>query len=243
MKFLHHILIVTIGISLAQPLHAQMQRTMTFDASTSFMLRELNAMIVQNEEGLHVEMIMGQPSGDSNPITDELQRGDLILMMNGKRASEVSVLRETYEKLNKGDEVKIGVRRGESRFIVRAIKGDIPENVPGRMVLSIDTDDENAPTLLAELGVLVSDNNSGIQIMSVLEPMLPEELQDQEIADFKIVSINEKTFEQAQSVQAYLNSLDVGASIELEIEKNGLAKTFELTKQESRGNVRMNIDN
>ncbi len=243
MKFFHYFLITTIGIIFAQPLHAQVQRTMTFDASTSFLLQELNAMIIENDEGLLVEMIMGQPSGGSEAMDDELQRGDAILMVNGKRTSSVSVIRETYESLSKGDEIKIGVRRGETRFIVRAVKGDIPENIPGRMVLSFDTDEGNPPTLLPELGVLVTDNESGIQITSMLEPMLPVDLQNQELDDYLIQTVNGKRFEMAQNLQQYLNSLEVVDAIVLKIEKNGSQKTLELEKQEPRGNVRMNIDN
>lgn len=243
MKFTHVLLISMIGIILAEPLSAQVQRTMSFDASTSFLLRELSAMIVQNENGLQVEMIMGGGNPTDQSITDDLKRGDLLLMMNGKRVSEVAIMRELYNSLPDGEEIKVGVRRGDARFIVRAQKGDIPENAPGQMVLSFDAGDGAAPTMLPELGLLISQTDEGIEIMSLLEPLLPDELTTENIEGYLITSINKQSFDEPINIQHYLASLKVGDAIDLELEKDGLTKNLALKKQEPRGNVRMSIDN
>lgn len=243
MKFTHVLMISMIGIILAEPLAAQIQRNMTFDASTSFMLRELSAMIVQNEEGLQVEMIMGRGNTSEDPMTDELKRGDLIIMMNGKRVSDASTIREVYNSLPEGEEIKIGVRRGDTRFIVNAQKGDVPENASGQMVLSFDISDGEPPTMLPELGLLITQNDQGIEIMSLLEPLLPDELKAENIEGYFITSINERSFETPLGIQQYLASLNVGDDILLEVEKDGNALSLTLKKQEPRGNVRMSIDN
>lgn len=243
MKFTHVLLISMIGINLAEPLSAQVQRTMSFDAGTSFLLRELSAMIVQNENGLQVEMIMGGGNPTDQSITDDLKRGDVLLMMNGKRVSEIATMRELYNSLPDGEEIKVGVRRGDARFIVRAHKGDIPENAPGQMVLSFDAGDGAAPTMIPELGLLISQTDQGIEIMSLLEPLLPEELTTENIEGYLITSINKKSFDEPINIQQYLASLKVGDAIDLELEKDGLTKNLALKKQEPRGDVRMSIDN
>ncbi len=232
-----------IGIILAEPLTAQIQRNVTFDASTSFMLRELSAMIVQYEDGLQVDMIMGRGNTTDESTSDELKRGDFIIMMNGKRLSEATEMRELYNSLPKGDEIKVGVRRGDARFIVTATKGDIPESAPGRMVLSLDVGDGPAPTMLPELGLLVSQNDEGTEIMSMLEPLLPEELKAENIEGYFITSINKQSFDEPAKLQQYLASLEVGDAIILEVEKDGMALSLALKKQEPRGDVRLNIDN
>lgn len=222
---------------------AQGQRTMTFDAETSLMLREFNAMLVENDEGIQVELILGGHTQSADPMSDELQQGDLILMMNGKRVSAITQMRADYESINEDDEIKIGVRRGNERFILTAIKGDVPETGPGQMVLSIEGAGANPPVLVPELGLLLTNEDDTIIVQALLDPILPDVLKEANLEGFTVITINGKTFDDANAVQNYLTELAVGDTIDLVVENNGDQKVFTFNKTEPRGGIRMNIDN
>ena len=123
-------IIITLGVITAK---AQETRTMTFDAATSLMLQEFQAMLVEEDGEIKVSVRMG----NSDEPGDKLEQGDFVIMMNGKRTKTIAELRELYESLAKDEEIKIGVRRGEQRFILRKKKGDAPEGGP-RMVMRMD---------------------------------------------------------------------------------------------------------
>lgn len=241
MKYLKTLLLFPLVFSFGESSFAQAQRTMSFDANTSLILRELNAVIVQNDDGIQVDMIMGGHN-EATGSEDDLQRGDIILMMNGERITEITGMRKIYEDLQEEDEIKIGVRRGEQRFIVRASKGDFPESGPGQMVMRIEGAGNNPPVVLAELGLVVAYIDDQIQIQALLEPLMPDELKSEELDGFQIITINGERFEDAESVQSFLTELEVGDSIDLVVEKDGDQKVFTLEKSEPRGGVRMSID-
>lgn len=242
---IRYLLLPAFMIALALPLQSQERRTMTFDASSSLMLPEFSALLTINGNGaLQVEMKMGQHNSDASLMNDQLERGDLILMMNGARVSDIAEMRKQYEGIAEGDEIKIGVRRGVERFILTKIKGDVPEGAQSggmRMVMNMDTDGP-PPIIVPELGLLLADSDSGITIARLLEPLLPAELQATEIAGFTIVSINGQTFENAEELKTFISNIEVGATLDLTLQKDGNEKTISLKKPESRANLSISVD-
>jgi PDZ domain-containing secreted protein len=242
MKIIKTILVILFLLALSDLTMAQRQRTMSFDANTSLLLQELNAMLVQNEDGIQVEMILGGHNQPASANSDDLQRGDFILMMNGERISDVPGMRAIYEAIPNDEEIKIGVRRDNQRFIVSAIKGDIPESQGVRMTMTVDSDDGSPPVIVAELGMILSLIEGQIQIQTLLEPLLPGELKNEDLEGFEIITINGESFDAAADVQAFISALEVGDQIDLVVEKDGDQKVFTFERQEARGAVNMSVD-
>ena len=231
-------------LSLGEPVTAQMQRSMTFDASTSLLIREFTAMLVQNDNAIQVEMRMGGHAPGTNPSeTDQLQRGDTILMINGERTRSIEQMREVYEAIPDNEEIKIGERRGDQRFIVRAKKGDVPESGPGQMVLTLDNNSDSPPTIIPEFGLVLSDNEDQIIVQAVLEQIMPEQLKQNDLMGYQIISINGETFENAAAVKSFVDSIEVGAQLELAIEKDGASKTISFAKPEAQAAMSFSTNN
>ena len=213
---------------------------MSFDASTSLMLSEFQAMLVEEDGKIKVRMRMGS----SDEPGDKLEQGDLIIMMNGKRTKSITELRELYESISKDEEVKIGVQRGEQRFILSKIKGDAPQG-GNRMVMRMETDgDGKAPTVIPELGFLLSDNEKTVTIQRVMNMMLPQELKylDVDLTGFTIVSINGSKPEDAEHAKKMIDELSVGDEISFLFSNESDEISFTIKKPKVNSNINFSID-
>ncbi len=259
------ILFVPVFVLLPHLLEARQAQTMTFDANSSLILQEFTALLTVEEDEIRVRL---QMSGNSNENgEDRLEAGDVVLMMNGKRATDLGTLRTLYESVEDGEEVKIGVRRGEERFILRATKGDVPEgsssggrrvisrtttnapgassiNAPASSVMSFNTDVEGAtPVMVTELGSVLLDRDEKVVVERAIPMIMPEALKSEEIEGYTILSVNGKEYKTAQEVADALKEIEVGEAIELELEKDGDQISIVFNKEASRGNVSFSTGN
>ena len=233
------ILIIPVLIFFPSLSEAQQMQQMEFDASTSLMLQEFQAMLVFENDEISVRMRMG--SGEAEEGADQLERGDVILMMNGKRATDIETLRSIYESVEADQEIKIGVRRGTERFILDAIKGDVPEGGP-RMMMTFDTDDGPPPAIAPEIGAILADRDGAVILDRIIPPMQPEELKALEIEGYSIKALNGETPENADQVLKTLQALEVGADISIIFEKDGDEKSVVFKKQEPRASFTISTE-
>lgn len=233
-------LITIITALLAIPAKAQETRTMTFDAATSLMLQEFQAMLIEENGEITVRVRMG----NSDEPGDKLERGDLIIMMNGKRAGSIAELRKIYDSVSKDEEVKIGVRRGNERFILRKKKGDTPEPGAGgnRMVMSMEMSGDGPATVIPELGLILSDSNNKITIQRVLAPLLPEEFKTLDLVGYSIVSINDEKPENAEDAKMIVDAVEIGSNLTFEFSKPDDDIKITIKKPKAKGNVKLSTD-
>jgi len=233
-------LFIITSILIAIPSKAQERRTMSFDAATSLMLQEFQAMLVEEDGEIKVRVRLG----NSSEPGDKLEQGDLIIMMNGKRTKTITELRELYESVPKDEEVKIGVRRGNDRFILRKTKGDIPKPGEGgnRMVMSMEMSGDGPSTVIPELGLILSDNNEKVIIQRVMEPLLPEEFKELDLAGFSISSINDQKPEDAEDAKMMIDVIETGADITFTFSKSDDEIKITIKKPKANGNVSIRTD-
>lgn len=117
-------LVVLVLIS-ALPGLAQHTVTRRIDASNGVILSEIAAIATPAEEGegLTLNVLPKDMRPKENQGLD-LQEGDRVLMMNGQRIRSADALRELYEAVEQGGEVKLALERGEEHFFVSFEKGD-----------------------------------------------------------------------------------------------------------------------
>ncbi len=234
------VLILPLLFFFPQLSDAQERQMMTFDASTSLMLQEFQSMLVLENDEVIVRLRMGREEAKEG--VDRLEQGDVILMMNGKRATDIEALRSIYDEIEKDAEIKIGVRRGNERFILNAIKGDIPEGGP-RMVMSVDREgDGPAPAIAPELGAVLADVDGKVVIERIIPPLQPDELKAFEIQGYAITKLNGETPENAEQIQSLLAALEIGDEISITLEKEGDEKSIVFKKPESRGSINFSTD-
>ena len=221
---------------------AQQMRTMSFDASSSIILTEFHAILIVEENALQVEMKMGH--NEAQEGIDQLERGDIVLMMNGKRTNDIVSIREIYESVDIDSEIKIGVRRGEQRFILKAIKGAVPEAGGMQMVMTMDSDDSSfQPTIVPALGAVLTDNDGKVKVEKVIPPFLPDELKGVTIEGFFISELNGNKPETAASVKEILEDLEVGAEISITFSNENDAMSITFKKAEPKGDFSFSTDN
>ncbi len=230
---------LTLGLFILQdPAFAQQQ--MTFDASTSLILKELQALVIEEDGQIKVRLRLGNDDGKT-PHKDRLEQGDLILMINGKRVKDMATLRKIYTDTPEGEEIKVGVRRGEESFIVRGIKGDLPESPSpgnGQMVMSFQVDgDGPPPVFLAELGLVVSDRNGKVVVQNVMDMVAPPEITDLNIEKYHLSEIAGEQPESAEEAKELLAAIEPGAELSLTFTKDGDEKTITIIKPESRSRI------
>ncbi len=96
----------------------------TFDAGTTFFIGEIKAAISEQENKLMVDFVPPANVGQDDAQKVDLAQGDEILYINGKRVKTIDALKEGYNSIKTGEEVKLGVKRDEKRFIVSFQKND-----------------------------------------------------------------------------------------------------------------------
>ncbi len=235
------ILLLPLFTLFPQLSNAQQMRTMSFDASTSIMLQEFQTMLVTEDDIVKVELRMGRD--EATPGVDRLEKGDVILMMNGKRIKDIDGLRELYDGIEKGSDIKIGVRRGEERFILSAIKGDVPEGA-SRMIMTFDSDSEDGeqPVIVPSLGILLTNSESDVRISSIIPPMIADDLKSLELEGYIIALFNNEKPESATDLKDKIEAIAIGDSMSFTFEKDGDEMSLSFAKKAPKGNFSITSD-
>jgi len=210
------------------------QQTMTFDANTSMLLMEFSAVLMVENDQLKVQAVIGH----GNTEGDQLKKDDLLIMMNGKRPKDIASIRSLYESIAAGEEIKIGVRRGQESLILRAPKSD-PNNPVGgnRMVMRMETDDASGLKIIASLGLAIIDRDNKAIVEEVLEPLAPDVIKDLDIAGYQLSSVNGTEITDTETAFELIEALDAGSEIKLTFNKEGAEKSVTLPKPEGRGRI------
>jgi PDZ domain-containing secreted protein len=64
------------------------------------------------------------PTSQESEKSIDLKVGDLVLFVNGERVKTLESFNQNYENTTIGEEVKLGIKRGDERFIVSFKKAD-----------------------------------------------------------------------------------------------------------------------
>ena len=114
-------------------------KTMQFNAENSVILRELGAVITEENKKIVVKFIPPKDRRPKEVVGEDIEAGDEVGMANGKRVTAASELRKLYDEAPVGSEFKLGVRRDGQPRIVSFLKKD-PKDVSqgGMMIVSAD---------------------------------------------------------------------------------------------------------
>lgn len=139
MKTLPAILIIFIILfSEASP---QMKK-IEIKSGSIFDIPEVGAIIIKKNNQNVVEYIIPVENRPKEFKNIDLQTNDIILMINGKKADNLEECSEIYNNLKTGEDLRLGVKRGEQMFIVTIVKAD-PKDLPKlkRVIIKDGKDD------------------------------------------------------------------------------------------------------
>lgn len=231
-----YILLTGLFVLLGFKASAQTPRSLTLDAGSSMIMQEFKAVLSEEDGNIKVRLKLGNNDEEG----DQLEVGDFILMMNGKRFKTITELREIYDSIAKDEEVKIGVRRDNERFIITKKKGDVPQPSAGSrsMVMDMSTSGGEAPTIIPELGLVVSDEDDNVIVQRVIDMLLPSDFAGLKLEGHTIKSINGKTPETAEEAKGMIDKLETGMEISFVFAKSGEEIKTTIKKPETRATIR-----
>lgn len=211
---------------------AQNTQTMRLDPSNSLLIQEFQALLTVEGETISVVMRIGRQNAEAG--VDRLEQGDIILMMNGKRTKTIEQLRDIYNSLETDSEIKIGVRRGEERFIINAVKEATTENAP-QMTMSFDNGTfatgEGENIIIQSMGIILTNSEDGVLVSRVIAPMLAEELKPLNIEGYTIVSFNGKKPASATDLKESIDAIAIGDDVAFIFEKDREEKSITFKKK------------
>lgn len=213
---------------------AQDVDVVTLDASTSLLLRELGAVTVADGDAVVVEKLLPAEIRPEAYRKVDVREGDVVMMINGERIHSLDTLRAAYDALAVGAKIKLGMGRGDGRFLVKLAKAE-PEAAGGgpgvhmvRMTVSGDEGGGDVE-LLPELHALLGDRDGLRVVAKVMESDLHE--------DDAIVAIDGKKVDSLADFRAVYGALATGAEYRLSVHRGDADVEVESVKQEFQGKM------
>lgn len=138
--------------------YSQEKKELNLNSDDTFHLHEVGAFIIKDKNNYKVQFVAPENFRLPAYVNVDLKKDDIILKVNGKDLKKVSDLKETYEKLKIGNDLKLEVKRGSKTTIVVIKKADPKDLPPKRPFKPGDKRMENK-VLLAGYGILVAKIN------------------------------------------------------------------------------------
>lgn len=128
------------------------------NSDDTFDLQEVGAFIIKEKDKIKVQFVAPENKRLPGYQNVDLKKDDFILKVNDKDIKKLSELKESYEDLKVGKDLKLEVKRGKNIIMVAVKKAD-PKILPKRHAVNPDFKKMENKVLLEGLGVLISKIN------------------------------------------------------------------------------------
>jgi S1-C subfamily serine protease len=223
-----------IAIAAASPATGQMMIRAGEDGSDIVFLRELGVIAATEDGSGEVRLILVMPQ----PRDVALEEDDLVMMVDGKRIREIATLRDAYEAAAVGDVIKLGVRRGEERFLTSFEKKDPDEMEQGggRMVVmhgpGPDFDDLQP---VEEFGVILGEKDGQVVVAMPL-PVGESAFEPDDV----VTSLNGQAVDSLAGFRKIYDSLAIGDDVAVVVRREDAEVEATRAKAEG-GKIRMQV--
>lgn len=209
--------------------------TKTISMDDAMIIREVGAVVAKQNEKLIIDVVLGNTGQQSADI----EKGDEILMANGKKVSSLKDLRTLYDKATVGTEFKIGLKRGERLQIAAFIKKSDDElNASGGgMVMKLERN--NGDEVLPALGLMFATKGKNVVVSGTLPTASRNFTSLEPEKGDVLVSINGTPVTTAeQFVDAY-DALNEGDHVTIVLSRGGKETTQSFKKPKPMGRMMM----
>jgi S1-C subfamily serine protease len=197
-----------------------------------FVFNELGAVIGKHEGTLQVDFLALQPDQREATYREtDLQQGDQIIMVNGKRAESTVDLKSVYENLKTGDKITLAIKRDKARMMVSFPKGD-PEKQGARIMVRTAPEGADDATPLLPLGILVSESDGQVTVVDALPtpPGFPENIK---FSPGDVISqLQGEPVESISDLEKRYSAIATGEEVEIEVIRDGGVDVFGFLKPE-----------
>ncbi len=196
----------------------EMTTSTTMIEGDIMMLNEVGGVLRASDDGIVVDMVMPSDQRPEEYRSLDLRKGDIIKMVNGKRVKSTEDLTKIYEDCAIGEQIKLGIKRGQGLQIVKFPKADPADSPQVMMMTSFEGNpddmasgghmqtmtiggegDASGLASLVGLGMLPNEDNGKVgvgQVLPFITDVIPENAPEvgdiiQELQGKKITSIKE----------------------------------------------------
>ena len=180
-------------------------------------------LIVQGEEA-RVERRIVPSATDETP---DIQEGDQIIFLNGTRIETTSHLRELFEPIEVGAEVKVGIQRGENKMIRAFAKAEMQNSYSsneGGRVMRFEMGGPEGGAMeglenrgMWPAGFIVGEKDGQVIVGGSMPlPNKAEALADVKAGD-TIVSLNGTEITSVEQLNSEYESIAVGDDVTVEV--------------------------
>ena len=202
------------------------------EAGDIVMLRELGILAgTRGDDADDLEVLMLLP--DADPSVG-IQRGDLLLMIDGKRIHDAAAAREIYDAAEVGQTIKIGFRRGDERFLRSFKKAEEEEGAVRMVMMGGPGADMGDMQPLTEFGAILGEKDGSVVVTMKL-PMDEAAFEEDDV----VKSLNGKAIASLAEFREAYEGLAIGDDLALIVERDGEAIETTRVKAEATGRIRM----
>lgn len=187
---------------------AQIKRMITIEGDM-FEIPEIGGILVEDGENLRVDMAIPKDNRIKAYKDVDLNKGDLVLMMNGKKIDKVRKAKEIYDKLKPGEDVKLGIKRSEEMFIASFKKAD-PKDLPKVVRMVIRNDDSEFAVVLPDDGLLIGSDKEKVIVREKMQHSNNEIKEGDQLEE-----LNGKKIHSTKDFSSIYKSLKTGDKLEM----------------------------
>jgi S1-C subfamily serine protease len=226
-RFLLLTLVGVATFAFTLPSFAQQTQTMRFDASKTVFVHELGAAVGTSDDDDTIRFLFVGPAdmrqGDAASV--DVKTDDVVMMAASKRVRSIDDFREVYESTVVGETFKLGIQRGEERFLrsftrtesqqlgtrVQAGSGGI------RVFRSGGPDDGEETEVLPGLGIILQESEGAVSVaMTLPVPNMPETPFAEGDA---IVSFGDAEVESLAQLMEVFKGFEIGSKIAVTVKR------------------------
>jgi S1-C subfamily serine protease len=196
-----------------------------------FDLRELATIISVQDGKIVVDNVMEKRMRPKENESVDIQQGDVIMMVNGKRVKSLQDLKEAYASVAVGSPVKFGIERNKEMAMISFDKAD-PEKLPKRRIMINRGDGGRDIMMVPGTGLMIGSKGKEV----VIEDMLDSDSPALKEADVKkgdiITAVNETTVTSFKDFSDAFKKIAVGDKVTFHTSRKDKPLSFSFTKAE-----------
>ncbi len=236
------LLLVLLSLATLAPAHAASTqpdsvKMMRLAPGDAFPIPETGALVVKDGADLRVQFVPPPGNRPEKYRSVDLQEGDLILLVNGKRVRNVEDLKKAHAATPVGEQFKLGIQRGQEMMMVSFEKGD-PKDLP-KMNMRIMTSGGDGTEVLPAVGVVLVEKKKSV----IVDKLLPVETSAVKGLDVKegdaIVAVNGTEVTSLKEFVRIYDDIAVGEEVDWKIRRSGKDIAVSFAKPKPMGKVIM----
>ena len=242
---------VLISLVLPHSVQAQMKvKTMTND--DIFMIPGLGAVIAPEDGKLKVLIVPDDCPKEYASV--DIESGDYLLMVNGKRVKTIDDLREVFKGIEVGETLEMGLKRDKT-MLIASMKRASDDDTGGKMMMmtrTITTDEEGAGeggmefqggafsiSVVPEVGIAITAGDNGLSVVGLMPAGDEEMIGDQPGEGDIVISIQGKTVETIDEFESAYEAIKTGDKVSIEYKHNDELRKLSFTKMEIEQKIMM----